>query len=221
MLFLPFLALAVSDGRAAEWKNLTIKTQSNLNSIWFTDIKAGYVVGEGGVILKTVDGGANWTPQASNTTNDLSSVQFPTPQTGFVTIGLKSLLLKPTDGGSNWTSLTLPAGMGNSLCVLDANRIIVAGGGGIARSVDGGIKWTIGFYGGGMGVDAVHFPEAQIGYALNQKQILKSVDGGATWTTLPIDIEPTSPASLFFTSRDVGFASGSRCPRGNPGRPGG
>ncbi len=41
------------------------------------DATTGYAVGDNGTILKTTDGGANWTAQTSGTTNNFFSVSFP------------------------------------------------------------------------------------------------------------------------------------------------
>ena len=49
-------------------------TRENLYGVSFNDAKTGWVVGENGVILKTVDGGATWLMQQSPTTNNLSDI---------------------------------------------------------------------------------------------------------------------------------------------------
>ena len=42
----------------------------------FIDINTGYAVGNTGSIIKTIDGGQNWTSQTSGTVNLLYSVYF-------------------------------------------------------------------------------------------------------------------------------------------------
>jgi len=57
-----------------QWK--LISTNKSLYSIFFPNEITGYIVGEGGTIYRTTDGGINWDSQLSNTTESLSSVYF-------------------------------------------------------------------------------------------------------------------------------------------------
>ena len=53
----------------------------------------GYVVGSGGVILKTSNGGGSWVTEASGTTQDLRSLYFVNVTTGYVA-GTNGTILK-------------------------------------------------------------------------------------------------------------------------------
>ena len=64
----------------------------------------GFVVGSGGEILRTDDGGATWVPQTSNTTEVLREVKFPVDdQTGYV-VGDTGTILKTINGGATWSA---------------------------------------------------------------------------------------------------------------------
>jgi photosystem II stability/assembly factor-like uncharacterized protein len=79
----------------------------DLNSIYFTDANTGFAVGYNGTILKTTDGGTNWVAQNSNSTRKLSSVHFPSADSGYVVGGDDydvSIILKTTNGGANWVT---------------------------------------------------------------------------------------------------------------------
>lgn len=69
-----------------------------LNDIYFVDINTGYIAGEGGVMLKTTNGGAIWYPQYTGTSNNLRAVAFIDNTTGF-TAGSGVSILKTTNGG--------------------------------------------------------------------------------------------------------------------------
>jgi photosystem II stability/assembly factor-like uncharacterized protein len=69
-----------------------------LHSVYFADANTGYAVGAGGKILKTTDGGTNWSVQSSGTTDNLSSVYFTDANTGYV-VGGNGTFLKTTNGG--------------------------------------------------------------------------------------------------------------------------
>jgi photosystem II stability/assembly factor-like uncharacterized protein len=70
----------------------------NLSSIHFPNANYGYVVGDGGKLLKTTDGGNTWNYMHSETTINLSGVFFTDSITGFI-IGSAATLLKTTNGG--------------------------------------------------------------------------------------------------------------------------
>lgn len=66
----------------------------------------GYIIGNAGSILKTTDGGQNWTSlQKKNTYSPnkaFRAIRFLDEQNGFIT-GEHGLLWKTKDGGQNWT----------------------------------------------------------------------------------------------------------------------
>ena len=83
--------------------NLTSGTTNWLRAVSFTTVDTGYVVGYGGIILKTSDGGLNWISQTSTTSNNLFGVFFISSSTGWA-CGASGTILKTTDGGATWTS---------------------------------------------------------------------------------------------------------------------
>ena len=80
----------------------------NLFSVYFIDANIGWAVGYHRTIIKTTDGGINWTVQSSESpAYDLHSVHFLDANTGYA-VG-RETILKTTDGGINWiiqTSVT-------------------------------------------------------------------------------------------------------------------
>jgi len=69
-----------------------------LYSIWFTNSNTGYAVGNGGILLKTSDGGISWNELTSGTYNYLLSVRFTDDKTGYL-VGGFGTILKITDEG--------------------------------------------------------------------------------------------------------------------------
>lgn len=86
------------------WQN-PLPQGNSLNSVYFTAPNTGYSVSDAGTIIKTTDGGTNWTFQSSGTTNYLSSVFFIDANKGYV-VGNYGTILKTINGGGNWTSLS-------------------------------------------------------------------------------------------------------------------
>lgn len=77
----------------------TSPTSNWLTSVFFTSPDTGYIGGDGGFILKTIDGGTMWTPQFTNTSEGIKSIFFIRPDTGFA-VGYFGLLLKTVNGGT-------------------------------------------------------------------------------------------------------------------------
>lgn len=74
-------------------------------SINFPTATTGWVVGTGGNIFKTTDGGTSWNSQTSNTSASLQSVVFSDEDHG-VAVGNSGVIIKTTNGGTTWTRST-------------------------------------------------------------------------------------------------------------------
>ncbi len=68
----------------------------------FLDANTGWIVGGGGNIEFTSNGGTTWTPQTSGVTSALRSVGFVDSLTGWA-VGDNGVILSTIDGGLNWT----------------------------------------------------------------------------------------------------------------------
>jgi photosystem II stability/assembly factor-like uncharacterized protein len=96
------------------WESVVIPTQSNLNSVYFTDSITGWAVGDSGVIIHTSDGGVSWELQESNTDYGIVSLFFLNNKLGWASAFNYSsppygtLLLKTTNGGEDWITTNYP-----------------------------------------------------------------------------------------------------------------
>jgi len=75
-----------------------------LNGVVFVDRKQGWIAGESGVLLHTIDGGDTWVEQDSGEWAPLYSLVFTDAQTGLAA-GSDGAILATDDGGENWTRL--------------------------------------------------------------------------------------------------------------------
>jgi photosystem II stability/assembly factor-like uncharacterized protein len=99
----------------------------------------GYVWG----ILKTTDGGANWTcPDSGVGCNDLC---FPVDgQTGYA-VGGSGAIRKTTDGGVTWIMQQSDATVDLKAVHFPRNNTtgwIVGNGGTVLKTTDGGVSWN-------------------------------------------------------------------------------
>ena len=76
--------------------------QRALTSVYFIDAQNGWIVGSGGTVLSTNDGGSNWTDQSNVTTQDLYGVHFVSTTKGWA-VGNNGTIIVSSDGGASWT----------------------------------------------------------------------------------------------------------------------
>ena len=114
-----------------------------INSISFSDANNGFAVGEGGLIIKSINGGDAWMQDKPLTSEDLNFITFYNSQIGFV-CGSNGTLIKTTDGGMNWNqNLTGTNKKINSIYLRNQNEIWIVGDDGlIMKSEDLGEKWV-------------------------------------------------------------------------------
>lgn len=76
------------------------------NAVYFYNSMLGFVLLYNGQMLKTVDGGQNWTNVTMPTTEAISDVFFISATTGFATAYGENYLYGTTDGGGTWSKLS-------------------------------------------------------------------------------------------------------------------
>jgi photosystem II stability/assembly factor-like uncharacterized protein len=177
----------------------------------FYDVQAlskdhAVVVGYGGKILNTSDGGNNWTIQPSGTESALYSVDFGDDNSGWV-VGQDGLILHTGDGGKSWkpqeSNATFEDADGAlkraylfAVDAIDAKTAYAVGDRSmLTMTTDGGETWTAhkvameADLSGGQSLAAadpifydVKFADAQNGWIVGEfGKIMRTADGGKTW----------------------------------------
>jgi photosystem II stability/assembly factor-like uncharacterized protein len=193
----------------------SVPISSTLTSVFFLDQQKGWAVGHWGTILRTIDGGENWTIQRQDVAEDrpLFSVHFFNENEG-VAVGLWSLVLKTSDGGITWSAISLPKPPDGSKA--DRNLYKVFGGGDslyiaaekgmILTSDDKGINWRYldTGYGGSFWAGIV-LADGSILIGGLRGTIYRSTDKGKHWTAITTDNK--SSITDFVEADGVIFAS--------------
>jgi photosystem II stability/assembly factor-like uncharacterized protein len=160
-----------------------------LRSVHFpVNAQTGYAAGQFRAVVKTTNGGSTWTIQQFPPGSDnLWSIYFPTDaDTGY--IAGDPGIYKTTDGGTNWVrqDLTL-TNLRSVHFPANAQTGYAAGINLIVKTTNGGVSWVK--QDSTHSLSSVHFPvNAQTGYATGGEYnslkgaILRTTDGGATWT---------------------------------------
>jgi len=197
------------------WVQQSTYTSKNLIKIQFLDSDTGYAVGDYGTILKTVDGGQNWNSLSAGNTKLLYDVEFPVNSTTGYVSGESGRLAKTTDGGKTWSpigSFTKDI-MAMSFPTDNLIGYIATGNERIYKTTDSGANWELKHDGNSPAsyMYDILFPfDSQTGYALSStggahnSKILKTTDGGNSWTTT--DAATTSNLyNLSFPTPQVGY----------------
>jgi photosystem II stability/assembly factor-like uncharacterized protein len=165
---------------------------NNLTSIDFAGGR-GYAVGEFGTIVRTDDGGANWSGVRTGLTEDLTELRVIDGDT-FVAGG-NCTLLRSQDGGTTVRRIRFnpSATCGSPLVAMHFPTkdigYLVRGDGSILRTDDGGSRFSSGARipssAGGPPNDA-WFTDANNGFVVTGTdtlgRIFRTADAGATWT---------------------------------------
>ena len=182
---------------------------SIMNAVRFVDSENGWIVGYGGSIFKTSDGGSTWSKKTSGTNATLRSVCFANVSTGWVA-GSSGTILKSSDGGGTWIAQT--TGTTSNLYSIHFSSAsegwAVGDGGRILRTTDGGATWISQSSGGTDWLQSVFALDTQTGVIAGPNMILKTTNSGANWIKQAL---PTYAylLSTFFIDASTGWAVGA------------
>ena len=132
---------SISSTKESEWSFQGSGTIANLNAVFFININEGWIVGDGGIILHTTDGGTNWQKQQSNSVSDLYDVYFSNESNG-VAVGWDGIF-HTIDGGKKWIKCNGINGPYYAVDFVDENNGWASGHGFVAHTIDGGQNWEI------------------------------------------------------------------------------
>lgn len=170
---------------AQGWEQQISNTSNDLFAVDFIDANYGCAVGKNGTIITTMDGGLNWTPQNSGTTDHFYDVHFLNSLDGLAVTS--NSVYKTNDGGINWSyseSLSTIASGKTRIYFINSSIGFVAKYGNILMTLDGGNTWrekscpnlSLGFF---LATDTLNF---YIGGG--DGMLLESHNSGENWDAL-------------------------------------
>lgn len=217
------------------WNTLSSGATQPLSSVFFIG-ETGYAIGgngqtNGNVILKTIDGGANWISYTIE--NQFYSIYFTDKNTGYA-IDYYGIL-KTIDGGTTWLRIFSSKSTTeynpidyryNAIFFVNSTIGYCVGGfyseespimlpqGTILKTTDGGTTWTEQSNGVSLGLLSVYFIDENNGYAAGDGgEIYKTINGGADWTSANVgftwsELGVSLLNSIFFIG-EIGYVVGS------------
>lgn len=175
--------------RGGTWTRLQLGIGENLTDVYFANPDSGCAVGSAGAVLRTVNGGQTWGKQ-NITGPTLRGVAFADARRGWA-VGDNGEIFGTSDAGSIWTRVQ-PAITGLALRGVSHRTVplawAVGAQGSTPRTVDVGGAGVWAYFNAGAlnDLEDVQFPsDVLTGYAVGFNTsglILKSEDGGGTWT---------------------------------------
>lgn len=197
--------IGVVDTSAQEWVLLSSGVNNDLNNISCVDENTCYVVGGApfiggdGIVLKTTNGGGAWVSQIIPTTDPLRGISCPSPSVCYAA-GDNGAIIKTINGGTTWIAQIAPnlsTAPGQSQpwfwdtwAVSERAVVAVGNNGAIYRTADSGITWRqIAAGVNDINLNGVFFVNENTGWILGGSLVLKTTDGGLTWSRqTPADV---------------------------------
>jgi photosystem II stability/assembly factor-like uncharacterized protein len=228
-LLLLFFLIANLCNSQNNWYLVNSNVTSNLNEIIFinSDLKIGYIAGDSGVVLKTIDTGKTWSKQTINPVVNLRKIQFINSQTGWVT-GASSIginVFKTTNGGNYWSeiynasdAICFPTGIHfiNSLTgfITGGNRFSSSlTKGFIIRTINGGNNWTRENWNFDC-ISGISFKDAENGWMFTWYNIDShfgelwlTTNHGVNWNSY-LNADEFEFSSLFYKTLDLAWSFG-------------
>jgi photosystem II stability/assembly factor-like uncharacterized protein len=167
-------------------------------------IVAGYdAVGSKGSIYRTTDGGATWERRTSGTTAALRGVTFFDDSIGLAVGGL-GIVLRTSDGGASWTRQQIGGGSPElyDVCAINGSSAIAVGAA-IFRTDDRGITWI---WKTDITSDCptrVSFINPDTGIAVAGNDLLRTFNGGNTWSRLSLGTTRWYGGLSFIDERNI------------------
>jgi photosystem II stability/assembly factor-like uncharacterized protein len=196
----------------------------NLRAVGYASANSVFVGGPSGVVIRSTNGGSTWSTMV--TPGGLSTIygfNFVNADTGYA-VGFGGLIIKTTNGGSNWVSLS--SGITDQLVAVKfisaSTGVAVGVNGRILRTVNYGNTWTIISSGTTDALSGLVFLDSNNGFISggnvtdNTARVLKTTDGGASWTpytpggTRMIMMSSANSSSAFIAGLD-GFVTKYTC----------
>jgi len=169
----------------AQWGSLNYNAVMDLTSVHFIDSVTGYIAGDSGLVLKTINGGVDWEDISTGDSVNINDVFFTNKDIGYLVCS-DAVFLKTTDGGSSWSNKYASSISLNKLYFTsDDTGIAVGDNGLIMKTTNGGDSWSSISSGVIYFLTSVSFSGVDTGYAVGSNgTVLKTTDSGNSWSLL-------------------------------------
>ena len=218
--------IKTTDG-GISWSQKYVPGPPYLKSVSFPNSQTGYVAGFDEMaftkILKTTNGGENWTIVGDQffQRNPAWTVFFLNAETGFVGSGSGNSIARTSDGGITWDLVFNDPRFGiysidfkdqsTGFATTNAYDLdtITELNSSILKTTNGGFNWEIIYTEEYGNLYNVNFTNGNTGYVSGEGQdLIKTTNAGESWFSLPIGFDQIFIHS-FYLNNDTGYLSSS------------
>ena len=205
----------------AQWTEQTSGTTNYLWALSAVDNNVCWMGGNNGTVLRTTDGGSNWTNVgggAIGTAGVYNIFAWDSNLALCTTSPSATLVYRTTNGGTTWTQVFTQAGgfIDNIWMFSETNGFMqgdpVGARWSLWKTTDGGTTWdSTGLYLAQVGtewgyINSLYVNGSDIYFGTNNNRVYYSSNSGTSWIAQPMPL--TSSFSIRFISPSIGFASG-------------
>ncbi len=173
------------------------------------------VIAQGGPALRSINGGAQWTPIPAVTMSVDAVPTIAFASDSVVVVGGAGGVLRSSDAGLTWQSVTVGSDFNpGEIAFKDANVGYAPGrdrGDSAYQTTDGGASWTLITTWPLFGENDLRFGAGGVLLAAATDGLLRSADGGTSWTNALTPVFPTDAYldTAAFGTSTTGVAGGA------------
>lgn len=216
LLAIVFLFI-ISSQSFSQWFPQNSGTTNRFMTCFFLDDNLGWAAGNLGTIVKTTNGGQNWSTQSISTTDHVHSIFFNDPLNGWLVLyefvpDRHGSILSTTNGGDSWyTQLTVWGYSLHRIFFTDSNNGYALGSNGILyKTTNGGQSWNdISPFNSYWLYSTFFFDPLKgwIGGGL-EGYFLRTINGGQSWSSISLPVIDRMMC-LYFINESNGWACGA------------
>jgi photosystem II stability/assembly factor-like uncharacterized protein len=195
-----------------QWQN-PLPQGNYLSDIFFVDTLKGFVVGNNGTIMRTTNGGENWSIIKTEFKDRIIKIFFINPLRGWIMTSEDYTIYQTIDGGLTWDSLftlksILPATYYNDLYFVNDSIGYVCGAQRTLKTTNSGNSWnTIEDF---HSLNSIFFIDEEKGWTGGSgNTILRTTDGGLNWSLSDVNGLENVVREIQFLDSQYGYIASS------------
>jgi len=158
------------------WSPISLSATGNLYGAYFLNVNYGYIVGSGGIIYRTINGGANWTTINTGVNLTIYNIHIVDDNNAWA-VCEGGVILQTTDGGTTWEVITTGAtGTLAGITFINGTGYVVGAGGSGYTFESSTVQQDPAF---AISTNNVTFEEIAVGYVSRQNVTVYNTGSGS------------------------------------------
>ena len=189
-------------------------TPESVNAIKFIN-QTGWAAGNNGMILKTTNGGLNFSQQFFPSNADIIKLSLPDSLNCFA-FDDSSCVFRTSNGGANWIKVSSLISKVNDFCFVNQSSGFLASESFIGKTTSSGLNWSFVNPDTAHRFTSVYFLNSQTGFVSsinltsNYSFIFKTTDSGINWSRYNTSVDAFEISNMYFINAQSGWCTGKR-----------